>query len=36
MNVYDVRVTTQAQEQIRDIEGVKDITLIQYNGEYNG
>ncbi|MBQ3795771.1 MAG: DUF4956 domain-containing protein [Butyrivibrio sp.] len=24
------------QEQIRDIEGVKDITLIQYNGEYNG
>lgn len=24
------------EEKIRDIEGVKDITLIQYNGEYHG
>ena len=24
------------QEKIKDIENVKDITLIQYNGEYNG
>ena len=24
------------QEKIRDIDSVKDITLIQYNGEYNG
>ena len=24
------------QEKIRNIENVKDITLIQYNGEYNG
>jgi hypothetical protein len=24
------------EERIRDIKGVKDVTLIQYNGEYNG
>jgi hypothetical protein len=24
------------EEKIRDLNGVKDITLIQYNGEYNG
>lgn len=23
-------------EQIRDIKGVADVTLIQYNGEYHG
>lgn len=24
------------EEKIRDIDGVKDVTLIQYNGEYHG
>ena len=23
-------------EKIRDVEGVEDVTLIQYNGEYHG
>ena len=36
VEVYCKKDNFTFEERIRDIEGVKDVTLIQYNGEYNG
>lgn len=36
VEVYCKDKNLYVEEKIRDIEGVKDITIIQYNGEYNG
>ena len=36
VEVYCKNNDTFFIEKIRDIEGVEDVTLIQYNGEYHG
>ena len=36
VEVYCKNNDTFFIEKIRDIEGVQDVTLIQYNGEYHG
>lgn len=36
VEVYLRDGNTSFEEDIRNIEGVRDVTLIQYNGEYNG
>lgn len=36
VEVYVKKDNFTFEERIRDIEKVKDVTLIQYNGEYNG
>ena len=36
VEVYCKNNDTFFLEKIRDVEGVNDVTLIQYNGEYHG
>ena len=36
VEVYVKKDDISFENDIRDIDGVKDVTLIQYNGEYNG
>ena len=36
VEVYSKNNDTFFVEKIKDIEGVEDVTLIQYNGEYHG
>ena len=36
MNVGSVRMKLIIKDAIRTLDGVEDLTLIQYNGEYHG
>ena len=36
VEVFCRRDDTSFMEKIRAVEGVEDVTLIQYNGEYHG